>query len=121
MKESPKISFVIPAKNEEKSVPILYKEIVKSLSQIKLSFEIIFIDDGSTDNTFEVLKGLHDNDSRVKVIKHRGNFGKSIALQTGFTHSNGEIIITMDADLQDNPREIPKFIAEIEKNRNHRI
>jgi glycosyltransferase involved in cell wall biosynthesis len=115
MKDNPKISFVIPAKNEEKSLPILYHEIIDSVKKLKESFEILFVDDGSNDNTFEVLTSLHHQDPRVKILKHRGNFGKSIALQTGFEHAEGEIIITMDADLQDNPKEISKFIAEIKK------
>lgn len=115
MKDTPKISFVIPAKNEERSLPILYREIIDSVIKLRKSFEIIFIDDGSTDKTFEVLVNLRRQDSRVKILKHRGNFGKSIALQTGFEYATGEIIITLDADLQDNPQEIPKFITKIEE------
>lgn len=115
MKDNPKISFVIPAKNEQESVPILYKEILEAMEKTEYSFEIIFIDDGSTDLTFDVLKNLHSRDRRVRVLKHRGNFGKSIALQTGFEQAGGEIIITLDADLQDNPKEITRFIAEIDK------
>lgn len=113
MKDKPKISFIIPAKDEEGSLPTLYREIVSSAVKLGEPFEIIFVDDGSCDKTFEILTGLHNNDYRVKVLKHRGNFGKSIALQTGFESAQGEIIITLDADLQDNPQEIPKFIIKI--------
>ncbi len=113
MKDKPKISFIIPAKDEERSLPTLYREIVSSAAKLKEPFEIIFVDDGSCDKTFEILAGLHHNDYRVKVLKHRGNFGKSISLQTGFENAQVEIIITLDADLQDNPQEIPKFIAKI--------
>lgn len=109
------LSFVIPAKNEEESVEPLYKEILKNIPRKVEDYEIIFIDDGSNDDTFKKLASINKQNSRVKIIKHRGNFGKSAALQAGFEHSKGEIIITMDADLQDNPSEIPNFLDQIEK------
>ncbi len=108
-----KLSFIIPAKNEEDSVPVLCNEIITVVKKLKNPFEIIFIDDGSTDNTFQKLQRLHRKDKRVKVIRMRGNFGKSLALQAGFNLSKGDIIITMDADLQDNPIEIPNFLKKI--------
>lgn len=108
------LSFVIPAKNEEESVEPLYKEILKNIPRNVEDYEIIFIDDGSNDDTFKKLASLNKQNSRVKIIKHRGNFGKSAALQAGFEHTKGEIIITMDADLQDNPSEIPNFLDQIE-------
>lgn len=114
MKRKKMVSFVIPAKDEEKSIPILYKEIVEVTKKTKHNLEIIFVDDGSTDETLTVLKGLKKKDKRIKIISHRGNFGKSIALQNGFALTQGDIIITMDADLQDNPLEIPKFLEKIE-------
>jgi len=85
------------------------------MRKVRKSFEIIFIDDGSTDNTFEVLKKLRQKDKKVKVIRLRGNFGKSIALQLGFKQAKGEVILTLDADLQDNPKEIPHFIKKLEE------
>nr|HPM02539.1 glycosyltransferase family 2 protein [Candidatus Cloacimonadota bacterium] len=107
-----KLTFIIPALNEEDSIKILYQEI---LSQIKdWAYEIIFIDDGSTDNTLQVMKELAVKDKNVKVIVFRKNFGKSSALQVGFEEAEGDIVFTMDADLQDNPIEIPRFIQEIE-------
>lgn len=109
-----KLSFVIPAKNEEDSVRILYKEILDVVEKIGNPFEIIFIDDGSTDNTFEEFRKIYRADKRVKVIKLRGNFGKSIALQAGFDKSKGDIIFTLDGDLQDNPKEIPNFLTQLE-------
>lgn len=109
----PYLSFVIPAKNEQGSVEILYEEIITALKKIKKSYEIIFVDDGSTDATFSVLKKLARKDSNIKIIKLRGNFGKSIALQVGFDKAQGEIIFTLDADLQDNPKEIPIFLTKI--------
>ena len=115
MTEGPQISFVIPAKDEEKSILPLYSQIVSEVKKLHKSYEIIFIDDGSTDSTFEEIKKLHKRDKNVKAIRHRGNFGKSIALQSGFDASRGEIAITMDADLQDDPKEIPNFIKKIEE------
>lgn len=114
MKKTPHISFVIPAKNEEKSILPLYNEILIEVKKIRKSYEIIFIDDGSTDLTFGNAKKLSKINKNVKVIRHRGNFGKSTALQNGFDMCLGEIIITMDADLQDDPKEIPNFIRKIE-------
>lgn len=107
------ITFIIPAKNEQDSVEILFQEITEITENIKKTFEIIFIDDGSTDNTFKRLESLHRKDERVKVIKLRGNFGKSTALQTGFNQAKGEVIFTLDADLQDNPKEIPGFLEKL--------
>ena len=108
------ISFVIPTKNEEGSVSILYNEIIEVMEKLGYPFEIIFVDDGSTDLTFEKLKELHQRDKRVKVIKLRGNCGKSMALQAGFEYSKGEIVFTLDGDLQDNPKEIPNFLKQLE-------
>lgn len=109
------LSFVIPAKNEEDSVEILYKEIIKAVKELKQTFEIIFIDDGSTDKTFSILKKIHAKDKRIKVLKLRGNFGKSAALQAGFNQAHGTVIFTLDADLQDNPKEIPTFLKKLDE------
>jgi glycosyltransferase involved in cell wall biosynthesis len=109
------ISFVIPVKDEEGTLEELYKEIVKNTISLNLSFEIIFVDDGSTDNSYEILKEIHKKDKRVKLIKFRRNFGKASALSSGFQRAKGEIIITMDADLQDDPKEIPRFIEKIKE------
>lgn len=109
------LSFVIPAKNEEASIEPLYKEIVGVVNKITKNFEIIFIDDGSTDSTFEKTRKIHDKDKRVKVIRLRGNWGKSAALQVGFDYVKGDIIFTLDADLQDDPNEIPEFLRKLEE------
>lgn len=109
----PYLSFVIPAKDEEKSIEILYQELISALKPLKLSFEIIFIDDGSTDKTFEVFQKLNKKDKRIKIISLRGNWGKSVSLQIGFANSQGSIIFTLDADLQDNPKEIPNFLKKL--------
>ena len=110
-----KISVVIPLYNEEKSLEELYKRITLSLQPLSDSFELIFIDDGSTDNSFSVLKDLHKRDNRVKAICFRKNFGKSAALSTGFKEAQGEIIVTIDADLQDLPEEIPALIKKMDE------
>lgn len=109
------ISIVIPVKNEEKTLTKLYQQIIAVLGPLQKSFEIIFIDDGSTDSSFEILKSLSLKDNRVQIIKFRRNFGKSAALMAGFRKAQGEIVFTMDADLQDDPTEIPSFLAKIKE------
>lgn len=109
------VSFVIPLKNEVETIEALYRGIVENTTPLGLSFEIIFIDDGSTDGSFDVIKRLSREDNRVKGIRFRRNFGKSSALSAGFKLAKGNIVITMDADLQDDPVEIPRFIEMINK------
>jgi len=106
-----KLTFVIPVLNEEASLLQLYGEIVANCTGHE--YEIIFIDDGSTDNSYNVMCELAARDARVKIIRFRRNFGKAAALQTGFNLAQGEVIFTMDADLQDNPNEIPSFLAKL--------
>ncbi|KKQ18450.1 MAG: Undecaprenyl-phosphate 4-deoxy-4-formamido-L-arabinose transferase [Berkelbacteria bacterium GW2011_GWA1_36_9] len=107
------LSFIIPAKNEERSVEILHREISDIMKQIKKDYEIIFIDDGSTDDTFAKIKEISAKDIKVRAFRFRGNFGKSVALQVGFDNARGDIIFTLDADLQDNPKEIPHFLQKL--------
>jgi len=109
------ISIVIPIKNEEESIEKLYLEIIDVVKKNKINYQIVFVDDGSTDKSYQILEKLHKLDKKIKIVKLRGWFGKSIALQAGFENSNGEIIITMDADLQDNPIEIPKLIKMLDE------
>lgn len=115
-KNLPKVSIVIPAKNEEATISMVYKRVDAVMDKIKTSYEIIFVDDGSTDNTYQEMKKLNKKyPKKIAVVKHRGNWGKSIALQSGFNLVRGVITITMDADLQDTPEEIPNFIKKIEE------
>ncbi len=107
------LSIIIPVKNEEKNVAILHRELTETLKNIGKRYEIIFIDDGSEDNTSPELEKLHKKDKNVKVIELRQNFGKSIALMIGFNHANGDFVITMDGDLQDDPAEIPRMLKKI--------
>ncbi|MFA7057275.1 MAG: glycosyltransferase family 2 protein [Candidatus Cloacimonadales bacterium] len=106
-----KLSFVIPALNEEGSLNQLYQEITANCSPH--TYEIIFVDDGSTDKTFTIMQQIAEQDVKVKVIKFRKNFGKAYALQVGFENATGEVVFTMDADLQDNPTEIKNFLAKL--------
>ena len=105
------ISVVIPCYNEVQSLRELYERLCAVLTPVTTQFELLFVDDGSTDGSLEVLKELHARDSRVKVIHFRKNFGKAQALSHGFSNCRGEKIITLDADLQDLPEEIPKLLA----------
>ncbi|MCB5262681.1 MAG: glycosyltransferase family 2 protein [Candidatus Cloacimonetes bacterium] len=107
------LSFVIPVLDEAESLKQLYQEIVQNTGIH--SHEIIFIDDGSTDGSYLVMQELAATDPQVKVIKFRRNFGKAAALQMGFDLAQGEVVFTMDADLQDNPVEIPAFLAKLEE------
>lgn len=106
------LSFVIPVYNEEESLELLYNGIVDNIPK-DYSKEIWFINDGSSDNSEEVIKGIIKKDRDVHLISFRKNFGKALALETAFRNVNGDIIITMDADLQDDPVEIPSFINKI--------
>ncbi|PKN78647.1 MAG: glycosyltransferase [Candidatus Cloacimonetes bacterium HGW-Cloacimonetes-1] len=107
------ISFVIPVLNEEDSLAILVSEIIANIGDYE--YELIFIDDGSRDKSYHIMESLARQNERIKIIKFRKNFGKSAALQVGFEQANGSIVFTMDADLQDNPCEIPKFVAKLEE------
>ena len=108
-----KLSFVIPVYNEDQSLKQLYAEIIENTSNMK--YEIIFVDDGSTDSSFEIMQELAKEDKNVKIIQFRKNFGKAAGLQSGFDAITGDIIITMDADLQDDASEIPNFLKKLEE------
>lgn len=107
------ISVVIPTFNEEESVEQLYGELVAALASTQTRYEIIFVDDGSNDGTYEILKRLCNRDERIKAIVFRRNFGKSAALSAGFRYAKGQTIISIDADLQNNPSDIPKLLAKL--------
>jgi len=104
-----KISIVIPLFNEEESIGELAQWIDKVLKKNNLSYEIIFIDDGSNDSSWSVIKNIKNNNTNVYGIKFRRNYGKSAALNVGFSKASGDVVITMDADLQDSPDEIPEL------------
>lgn len=108
------LSVIIPLYNEEDSIRELYHEICRACDPLNRSFEMIFIDDGSTDGSFAVLEALHRSDPRVKVIQFRRNMGKSDALAAGFRACRGTDVATLDADLQDDPAEIPGLLEALE-------
>ncbi len=108
------VSIVIPMLNEEESIGELSTQIIDVMSKINKSFEIIFIDDGSTDASPVVARELHKKDSRIKLIEFRKNYGKAAALAAGFKMAAGDVVVTMDADLQDDPAEIPNLLQKLE-------
>lgn len=107
------ISIVIPIYNEEESINNLYEAINKAISKMHLSYEIILVDDGSKDKSFELLNNLHNKDSHIKVIKFRKNFGQTAAMSAGIDLAMGETIITMDADLQNDPEDISILLKKM--------
>ena len=115
MKEEfrPGLSVVVPLFNEEESVPLLYKALVDATKDIGVEVELIFVDDGSRDNTFGVAEKLALEDSRLRVVKFRRNYGQTPAMAAGIDLARGELIITMDGDLQNDPRDIPNFVEKI--------
>jgi len=108
------VSIVVPVLNERESLPHLYKELTDTLRDVGKSYEIIFVDDGSTDGSVEIVRDIVVNDDAVVLVELRRRFGKSTGLQAGFRVSRGEIVITLDADLQDDPKEIPRFLEALE-------
>ena len=109
------LSVIIPVFNEEGNIDPLYREIKGALEGLGAEYEILAIDDGSTDDSFTVLKRLHEEDPRVKVIRFRRNFGQTAAFAAGFDLAQGEVIVTLDADLQNDPADIPLLLSKIEE------
>lgn len=109
------LSAVIPVFNEAESLAELHRELIAVASDHRYDVEIIFVDDGSTDGSWAEIERLAALDSRVRGLRFRRNFGKAAALSAGFSEAKGEIVFTLDADLQDDPREIPRFLAELDK------
>jgi glycosyltransferase involved in cell wall biosynthesis len=108
----PELSVVVPLLDEQENLRPLYSQITQALES-GCSYEIIFVDDGSTDGSFDILKELHDSDSRVRVIRFRKNFGQTAALSAGFAHARGDIVVALDADLQNDPADIPMLVAKL--------
>jgi glycosyltransferase involved in cell wall biosynthesis len=109
------LSVVIPIRNEAASLPELYRELTETLSAWGRSYEILLVDDGSTDESFEVMARIQAMDHRVRVIRFRRNFGQTAAFAAGFDYSRGRLIATSDGDLQNDPRDIPKMVALIDE------
>ena len=114
---SPDLSVVIPIRNEAPNLPELYREFTETLTAWGRPYEIILIDDGSTDDSFAILAELQAMDPRVRVIRFRRNFGQTAAFAAGFDHARGALIVTADGDLQNDPRDIPRMVDMIERGR----
>ena len=109
------LTILIPVMNEEGNLQELYDRLLVSLKRIGLPFEIIFVDDGSSDSTWSLVQGLSVQDNRVIGLKHRRNFGKAQALSNGFAVARGDVVVTMDGDLQDDPDELPHFLSMLDE------
>lgn len=110
-----KLSIVIPIFNEEENVALIYEEVKGVLNGMEVEYEILFIDDGSTDNSLNILKEIQNHDPSVIVISFRKNFGQTAAMSAGFDYAIGDVIVTIDGDLQNDPRDIPHMIQKIEE------
>jgi len=109
------LSIIIPVYNEEENIAALFAQLREALTDIGRSYEIIAVDDGSRDGSFELLRELHDQDEHLQVVRFRRNFGQTAAFAAGFDQSRGDVVITMDADLQNDPADIPLLLAEVDK------
>jgi glycosyltransferase involved in cell wall biosynthesis len=111
---SPDLTVVIPVYNEAANLPQLHDELTTTLGGWGRSYELLFVDDGSTDDSFEVLARLQQADPRVRIVRFRRNFGQTAAFAAGFAHARGAVIVTSDGDLQNDPRDIPAMVARLE-------
>jgi glycosyltransferase involved in cell wall biosynthesis len=105
-------SVVVPCYNEEKNVNLIYGALKKVMTALGKEYELVFVDDGSKDATFRNLLALHQKDGRVRIVKMRKNFGQTAAMDAGFRNAQGEIVISLDADLQNDPEDIPRLLAK---------
>ncbi len=110
-----RLSVIVPAFNEERNVPRMAEELTAACRELGVAYEIIFVDDGSRDGTFEALREAHRRDPRIKVIRFRKNFGQTAALAAGFDLARGETVVTIDADLENDPRDIKLLLGKIEE------
>jgi glycosyltransferase involved in cell wall biosynthesis len=109
------ISVVVPVLDEEDSLPLLYQRLTEVLGQSSYSYEIIVIDDGSTDRSFEILQGFQEKDPRLGIVRFRRNYGQTAAFAAGFDRARGDVIITIDADLQNDPADIPALMKKLDE------
>ena len=109
------LSVVVPVHDEELSVGPLYDELRTALAAVDDPWEVVFVDDGSTDGTFAALTRLHDEEDNVRVVRLRRNFGKATALAAGFEQAQGDVVVTIDGDGQDDPAEIPRLLAKLDE------
>ncbi len=109
------LSIVIPVMNEEGNLHELHRRLTTVLERISLPYQIIFVDDGSRDGTWPLIRSLCEADRHIIALRHRRNFGKAQALANGFAVAQGDVVITMDGDLQDDPDELPRFLAKLDE------
>ena len=110
----PEVSVVVPLYNESLNVEQLHREMSASLAALGRPYEVILVDDGSTDGTAERLRAIEDADPRVRVLRLRRNFGQTAAFSAGFDHAQGDVVVTSDGDLQNDPADIPSLVAKLE-------
>lgn len=115
MDDKPAISIVVPVYNEEDNIQLLYQQIRDVCESLQQSYEIVFVDDGSRDRTFAILEGIHSQDPRLKAIRFRKNYGQTAAMAAGFEFARGEVVISMDGDLQNNPADIPHLLTKMDE------
>ena len=118
MKKTKKISLIIPCLNEEESLPIFYDEVTKVIKKMNVDYELLLIDDGSSDNTRKIMEDLAKKDKKVKFISFSRNFGKEAAMFAGFSNASGDYVAVMDADMQDPPEKLIEMY-EIIKSENY--
>ena len=112
---TPELSIVIPVRNESPNIKPLYDELTQTLGDYGRPYEIVVVDDGSTDDTFAQLEALQARDPRLRVIRFRRNFGQTAAFAAGFKHARGRLVVTSDGDLQNDPRDLPALVARLEQ------
>lgn len=113
--EAPRVSVVVPACNEEESLPVLVAEIRDALVSARVAYEVVLVDDGSRDRTLEVMLELAAADPAVRVLRQQPNRGQSAALQAGWRAARGEVVVTLDADLQNDPADVPRLLAALDE------
>ena len=112
---APELSVVVPVYDEEESLPELHAEIARHVGGMGRPWEVVYVDDRSEDRSYEVLLGLRAEDPHVRIVRFRRNFGQTPAMSAGFEHSRGAVVVTMDADLQNDPADVPALVAELER------
>src|SRR5215471_13833443 len=109
------VSIIVPAHNEEESLPHLHRQITTAMAPLGVQWQVVYVDDGSNDRTFQILEAIAQRDPHAAVVQLRRNFGQTAAIAAGIDHSSGEVIILIDADLQNDPADIPRLLAKLEE------
>lgn len=115
MEEKPAISIVIPVFNEQENVRLLYQQIRQACESLRQSYEMVFVDDGSDDQTFDILEEIHSQDPCLKALRFRKNYGQTAAMAAGFEYAGGEVVVSMDGDLQNDPADIPVLLKKMDE------